>query len=263
MRIAIVVFPGTNCEEETHYVLGTLFGQEVDRIWHQDTELSAYDCIILPGGFSYGDHLRAGAIARFSPVMRSVEKLAKQDRLILGICNGFQILAEAGLLPGTLLPNAGRSFLSTWVNCRVESRDTPFTSQIPLGSVLKMPIAHGEGRYFADQRTLTQLKRNDQIVLRYVDAAGRETEAANPNGSAANIAGICNEAGNVFGLMPHPERAAEAELPSQDGRLIFASMLAQAGLRTSPPSPLRREHERGSLVGAASAHGVSAQGVPA
>ena len=259
MRIAIVVFPGTNCEEETHYVLGTLFGQPVDRVWHQETNLARYDCVILPGGFSYGDHLRAGAIARFSPVMRSVEQMANDGRLVLGICNGFQILAEAGLLPGTLLPNAGRSFLSTWVHCRVESDKTPFTAQIPTGSVLKLPIAHGEGRYFADERTLTHLERNGQVVLRYVEPDGSVGETANPNGSAASIAGVCNEAGNVFGLMPHPERAAEAELPSQDGRLIFASMLARTGVRPSPPDPLSRKQARGNLmVGAAPARGVPA-----
>jgi len=230
VRIAIVVFPGTNCEEETHYVLGTLFGQPVERVWHQDTDLDAYDCVILPGGFSYGDHLRAGAIARFSPVMQSVARLAARDRLIVGICNGFQILAEAGLLPGTLLPNAGRSFLSTWVYCRVESQATPATAQIPAGTMLRLPIAHGEGRYFADERTLASLERNRQVILRYVEPDGTMSDAANPNGSSRAIAGICNEGGNVFGLMPHPERAAEPELPGQDGWTIFESLLANAGV---------------------------------
>jgi len=230
VRIAIVVFPGTNCEDETQYVLGTLFSQPVDRVWHQDADVEAYDCVILPGGFSYGDHLRAGAIARFSPVMRSVAKLAARDRMIVGICNGFQILAEAGLLPGTLLPNAGRSFLSTWVQCRVESRCTPATAQIPEGTILRLPIAHGEGRYFADPRTLDTLERNGQVILRYVEPDGALSDTANPNGSSRAIAGICNEGGNVFGLMPHPERAAEAELPSQDGRLVFESLLATAGV---------------------------------
>ena len=230
MRIAIVVFPGTNCEDETQYVLGTLFGQPVDRVWHQDTDLDVYDCVILPGGFSYGDHLRAGAIARFSPVMRSVAKLAARDRLIVGICNGFQILAEAGLLPGTLLPNAGRSFLSTWVHCRVESQSTPATAQIPEGTILKLPIAHGEGRYFADAHTLDTLERSGQVILRYVEPDGALGDTANPNGSSRAIAGICNEGGNVFGLMPHPERAAEGELPSQDGRLVFESLLSSVGV---------------------------------
>jgi phosphoribosylformylglycinamidine synthase subunit PurQ / glutaminase len=258
MRIAIVVFPGTNCEEETHYVLSDLFGQQVDRIWHQDTDLTRYDCVILPGGFSYGDHLRAGAIARFSPVMKSVERLAAHDRLVLGICNGFQILAEAGLLPGTLLPNVGRSFLSTWVNCRVESGDTPFTADIPPGTVLRMPIAHGEGRFFADDRTVAHIKEKGQVVLRYCEPDGALSDGANPNGSSGAIAGVCNEGGNVFGLMPHPERAADDELPSQDGRLIFASMLARAGLNA-----LLHPVPNQEVIGHASAVGAPAQGVPA
>jgi phosphoribosylformylglycinamidine synthase I len=258
VRIAIVVFPGTNCEEETHYVLGDLFGQHVDRIWHQDTDLARYDCVILPGGFSYGDHLRAGAIARFSPVMKSVERLAARDRLVLGICNGFQILAEAGLLPGTLLPNAGRSFLSTWVNCRVESGETQFTADIPRGTVLRMPIAHGEGRFFADDRTVAHLEENGQVVLRYCEPDGALSNDANPNGSSAAIAGVCNEGGNVFGLMPHPERAADDELPSQDGRLIFASMLARAGLHVPVSAAPSRE-----AIGHAGVVGAPAQGVPA
>ncbi|MDP8924153.1 MAG: phosphoribosylformylglycinamidine synthase I [Chloroflexota bacterium] len=224
MRIAVVVFPGTNCDEETRYVLGARFGHQVDPIWHRETELGGYDCVVLPGGFSYGDHLRAGAIARFSPVMQAVERFAAQGRLVLGICNGFQILAEAGLLPGTLLPNAGRSFLSTWVHCRVESDRTLLTVGIEPGHVLRLPIAHGEGRYVADPATLARVERNGQVVLRYCDAAGQVTDAANPNGSTTGIAGVCNEGGNVLGLMPHPERAADSELPSQDGVPMFEAL---------------------------------------
>jgi len=257
LRIGIVVFPGTNCEEETQYVFGSLFGQQVERVWHQDTDLAAYDCIVLPGGFAYGDHLRAGAIARFSPVMRSVAELAGRDRLIVGICNGFQVLCEAGLLPGTLLPNAGRSFLSTWVRCRVESHNTPATAGLPLGTVLTLPIAHGEGRYFADPATLRRIERSGQAVLRYCAPDGSLVDDANPNGSTNAIAGVCNEGGNVFGLMPHPERAAESELPSQDGRLLLASLLSPlppSGLPWGPSAardphgPLPRKRERGRLM---------------
>jgi phosphoribosylformylglycinamidine synthase I len=264
LRIAIVVFPGTNCEDETHYVLDSLYGQQVDRVWHQDTDLARYDCIALPGGFAYGDHLRAGAIARFSPVMRTVADLAARDRLVVGICNGFQVLCEAGLLPGTLLPNAGRSFLSTWVNCRVESNGTPATADVPLGTVLRLPIAHGEGRYFADRPTLARIERHGQVVLRYCAPDGTLNDESNPNGSVAAIAGVCNEGGNVFGLMPHPERAAEPELPSQDGRLLIGSLLG-AAVRPSPPAPLSRKQERGSRRDAEGATNrpVHAEGVTA
>jgi phosphoribosylformylglycinamidine synthase len=224
LKIAVVVFPGTNCDEETRYVLGERFGHQVDPVWHRETELGSYDCVVLPGGFSYGDHLRAGAIARFSPVMQAVERFAAQDRLVLGICNGFQILAEAGLLPGTLLPNAGRSFLSTWVRCRVETDRTPLTAGLEPGRVVRLPIAHGEGRYFADPATLARVEKRGLVVLRYCDAAGRVTEDANPNGSVAGIAGVSSEGGNVLGLMPHPERAADPELPSQDGVSLFEAL---------------------------------------
>ena len=228
MRLAVVVFPGTNCDQETRYVLGDVLGQDVDPVWHADTDLARYDVIVLPGGFSYGDHLRAGAIARFSPVMRSVAELAKRDRIIVGICNGFQVLCEAGLLPGALLPNAGGAFASRWVHCRVESSASPLTEGVPVGTVLRLPIAHGEGRYTALPETLEQLEANGRVILRYTEADGSVTDAANPNGSLSNIAGICNEGGNVVGLMPHPERAAEAELPSLDG-LPLLKALIQAG----------------------------------
>jgi phosphoribosylformylglycinamidine synthase len=225
MQIAVVVFPGTNCDEETRYVLGTVLGQAVEPVWHAETELSRFDAIVLPGGFSYGDHLRAGAIARFSPVMRSVAEMARRDRIVVGICNGFQVLCEAGLLPGALLPNAGGSFASRWMHCRVEGEPSPLTRGIEAGTVLKLPIAHGEGRYVALPETLDALERAGRVVFRYCEPDGQITDAANPNGSLANIAGIISEGGNVIGLMPHPERAAEAELPSQDGLPLLRSLV--------------------------------------
>jgi phosphoribosylformylglycinamidine synthase len=237
MRIAVVVFPGTNCDEETRYVLGNLLGQDVEPVWHAETDLGRFDAVILPGGFSYGDHLRAGAIARFSPVMRSVAELARQDRIVVGICNGFQVLCEAGLLPGALLPNAGGSFAGRWVHCRVERRSSPLTRGVEPGTVLRLPIAHGEGRYVAPPETLDALERGEQIVFRYCHPDGSITEAANPNGSAANIAGIMSEGGNVVGLMPHPERAAEAELPSQDG-LLLLNTLVGLGAATKLATPI-------------------------
>jgi phosphoribosylformylglycinamidine synthase I len=228
MRFAVVVFPGTNCDRETRHVLADVFGQPTDPVWHQDTDLSAYDCVVLPGGFAHGDHLRAGAIARFSPIMAAVERFARADRLVWGICNGFQVLLEAGLLPGAMLPNVGRSFICSWVHCRVESADGPFTSGLEPGRVLRLPIAHGEGRYHAPPDTLALLERRGQIALRYCAPGGAVTPEANPNGALAGIAGLCNEGGNVFGMMPHPERASEPELASQDGRLMFESLLTHA-----------------------------------
>ncbi len=225
MRIAVVVFPGTNCDEETRYVLGDVLGQDVEPVWHADTDVSRFDAIILPGGFSYGDHLRAGAIARFSPVMQSVAEMARHDRIVVGICNGFQVLCEAGLLPGALLPNAGGSFAGQWVSCRVEGEPSPLTQGVDAGRVLRLPIAHGEGRYVAPPEMLEGLERDGRIVFRYCEADGSVTDAANPNGSLANIAGIMSEGGNVIGLMPHPERAAEGELPSQDGLPLLQALV--------------------------------------
>jgi phosphoribosylformylglycinamidine synthase subunit PurQ / glutaminase len=225
MRIAVVVFPGTNCDEETRYVLGDVLGQDVEPVWHADTDLGRFDAIILPGGFSYGDHLRAGAIARFSPVMKTVAELARRDRVVVGICNGFQVLCEAGLLPGALLPNAGGSFASRCVHCKVEGGPSPLTRGVATGTVLKLPIAHGEGRYTAPQQVLDALERDGRIVFRYCEPDGSIAERANPNGSLANIAGIVSEGGNVVGLMPHPERAAEAELPSQDGLPLLKALV--------------------------------------
>jgi phosphoribosylformylglycinamidine synthase len=225
MRFGVVVFPGTNCDLDCHYVLGTVFKQPVDYVWHRETDVSAYDCLVVAGGFSYGDYLRAGAIARFSPVMQSIERFAAAGGLVLGICNGFQILTEAGLLPGALMPNECLQFRCQWVNVRVENANTPFTSACRQGQVLRLPIKHYEGRYFATDEQIAEMEANGQIVLRYCTPEGALTAESNPNGSRNHIAGIVNKAGNVFGLMPHPEHAAELELGSADGGLIFASIL--------------------------------------
>jgi phosphoribosylformylglycinamidine synthase len=225
LRFAVIVFPGTNCDRDTHHVLTSVLKQEADLVWHQETELSRYDCLVLPGGFAHGDHLRAGAIARFSPIMAAVERFAVEGGPVIGICNGFQVLLEAGLLPGAMLPNAGRQFRCEWVWVRVESNRSLFLSGLTKGDVLRLPIAHGEGRYFTSDSMLRQLEEHDQIALRYCDADGNVTEAANPNGSLLGIAGISNRAGNVLGLMPHPERASEHELGSVDGRALFESVL--------------------------------------
>jgi len=255
MQIAVVVFPGTNCDEETRYVLGTVLGPTVEPVWHAETDLSRFDAIILPGGFSYGDHLRAGAIARFSPVMRSVAEMARRDRIVVGICNGFQVLCEAGLLPGALLPNAGGSFASRWVHCRTEGEASPLTRGVETGRVLRLPIAHGEGRYVAPPETLDALERGGRIVFRYCEADGSVTDAANPNGSLANVAGIMSEGGNVVGLMPHPERAAEAELPSQDGLPLMKSLIGLYPLREESAALVAAS---GSKTGAAGGSAGSA-----
>lgn len=225
VRFGVVVFPGTNCDADTRGVLERVFHTPAEFIWHGSTQLPPTDCLILPGGFSYGDYLRAGAIARFSPIMAEVARFAAGGGLVLGICNGFQILCEAGLLPGALLPNDCLQFRCGWTNVRVETTDTPFTAQARRGQVLRMPIAHGEGRYYADPETLARLKANDQVVLRYCAADGSLDSSANPNGSLDAIAGICNEARNVFGLMPHPERCCEAELGGTDGKVILESII--------------------------------------
>jgi len=225
MKFGVVVFPGSNCDHDAYYALEGVLHQPVEFLWHQSQQVSGFDAIILPGGFSYGDYLRTGAIARFSPVMRAVEKFARAGGLVLGICNGFQILCEAGLLPGALHRNEGLRFICRQVHVRVEATDTAFTSAASPGQVLQIPIAHAEGNYFCDEATLAELKRNRQIVFRYVTAEGREETVANPNGSLANIAGICNRDRNVVGLMPHPERAVEAALGSTDGLVIFRSLI--------------------------------------
>jgi phosphoribosylformylglycinamidine synthase subunit PurQ / glutaminase len=228
MRFGIVVFPGTNCDTDTLWVVREVLQQPAEPVWHEDTDLSPFDAIILPGGFAHGDYLRAGAIARFSPVMGAVQRFAAAGQPVLGICNGFQVLVEAGLLPGAMMRNAGLRFLCKDVHLRVENNDTRFTRACQVGQVLRLPIAHNEGAYYADPATLAGMKERGQVLLRYCDPAGRVTPEANPNGSTENIAGICNEAGNVFGLMPHPERAAEPILGSADGRLLFESLLDRA-----------------------------------
>jgi phosphoribosylformylglycinamidine synthase len=224
MKFGVVVFPGSNCDHDTYHVISKVIGQPVDFIWHKEEWIGQFDAIILPGGFSYGDYLRTGAIARFSPVMRAVKEFAAAGGLVLGICNGFQILCEAGLLPGALLRNRDLKFICEHVNIRVERADTPFTMSCTEGQILSVPIAHGEGNYFCDAETLAELERERQIIFRYCDRSGEATEAANPNGSLAYIAGICNREGNVLGMMPHPERASESLLGSNDGRQIFLSL---------------------------------------
>ncbi len=214
MKFGVIVFPGSNCDHDAYHVISKHVGQPVDFIWHGDTDLSSYDAVIIPGGFSYGDYLRAGALARFSPIMASVKKFAAQGGYVLGICNGFQILCEAGLLPGALIRNRDLHFICEHVTVRVESVDTPFTNQVKRGEVLRLPIAHADGNYVCDDATLERLQTEDSIILRYCDENGVPTEESNPNGSRDNIAGICNRERNVMGLMPHPERACE-ELQKQ------------------------------------------------
>ncbi|MDI3522301.1 MAG: phosphoribosylformylglycinamidine synthase subunit PurQ / glutaminase [Bacillota bacterium] len=225
MRFGVVVFPGSNCDADCYHAVKNVLGAECDYLWHQDTSVAGYDAIILPGGFSYGDYLRTGAIARFSPIMAAVADFARAGGLVLGICNGFQILLEAGLLPGAMRRNAGLSFRCEFVNVRVENAATPFTSAYQAGQVLRLPIAHGEGNYYADPATLAALEAGRQVVLRYSEPDGRITPTANPNGSLGNIAALVNKEGNVLGMMPHPERSSEAILGSEDGRGILTSML--------------------------------------
>ncbi len=226
MKFGVIVFPGSNCDHDAYHVISKHVGQPVDFIWHRETNLSSYDAVILPGGFSYGDYLRAGALARFSPVMASVKQFAESGRFVLGICNGFQILCEAGLLPGALIRNRDLHFICDHINVRVETTDTPFTNELERGSVLSIPIAHAEGNYVCDDETHRELVGEDRIVFRYCDARGALTDESNPNGSRDSIAGICNRARNVLGLMPHPERACEDLLGSADGRDIFRSLAA-------------------------------------
>ncbi len=227
MTIGILVFPGSNCDHDAYHALKHVMGVETRFIFHKETDLSGIDGIIVPGGFSYGDYLRSGAIARFSPVMQSVSEFASRGGLVLGLCNGFQILLESGLLPGAMLHNEQLRFTCKQVYLRTESYHTPFTSEIPAGKILQIPVAHGEGNYYADDATLNDLITNDQIVFRYTDPSGIEDPAFNPNGAIQNIAGICNKSRNVLGMMPHPERAMETLLGSTDGRFIFRSMLKQ------------------------------------
>lgn len=225
MTFAIVVFPGSNCDHDAYYAAKHVLGQRAEFVWHKESSLGQADVVVLPGGFSHGDYLRTGAIARFSPIMAAVQRFADAGGPVIGICNGFQVLLESGLLPGAMLRNRDLKFHCEFVHVRVEQVDTPFTSAARPGRVLRLPIAHGEGNYFADPATIARLEDEGRVVFRYVDAAGAVVDAANPNGSVHAIAGICNERRNVVGLMPHPERACESAVGSADGLVLFQSVL--------------------------------------
>lgn len=225
MTFGIVQFPGSNCDADCHYAIATVTGQDVRYIWHEETDISDVDCVILPGGFSYGDYLRCGAVARFSPVMAAIVEHAAAGKFVIGICNGFQVLTEVGLLPGALYRNDHLKFVCTPQSLRVERTDLPFTHFYGNGQVVNFPIAHGEGRYFADPETLERLEANRQIVFRYCTAGGEVAPEANPNGSLHNIAGICNEQGNVLGMMPHPERRCDRLLGGTDGKKLFKGLV--------------------------------------
>jgi len=223
MKFGVVIFPGSNCDHDCYYAIKTVTGQPVEFIWHQDTSVKGFDAVILPGGFAYGDYLRTGALAKFSPVMQAVREFADKGGLVIGICNGFQILTEAGLLPGALMRNSNMKYICKFLKLRTETTDTPFTNQLSKGQLLNVPIGHGEGNYFADEETLKELEGNGQVAFRYVE---------NPNGSIHDIAGIVNKGRNVLGMMPHPDRSSEGILGSTDGKLIFESMVnALAGSR--------------------------------
>jgi phosphoribosylformylglycinamidine synthase len=232
MHFAVLQFPGSNCDQDVVHVLRHVLGHSARLLWHKEQSLGEADAVIIPGGFSYGDYLRTGAIARFSPVMQAVQNFAANGGLVLGICNGFQILCEAGLLPGALIRNRSLQFRCEHVFLKTVTTDSPFTNSIPPDQLLRVPIAHGEGCYFADDETLAGLKSNNQILWRYVNAEGEPTETSNPNGSLDNIAGICNEARNVAGLMPHPERASEPILGCADGKLVFESLVQALANKT-------------------------------
>ncbi len=225
LKFGVVVFPGSNCDHDAYHAAKHVMGQQAEFLWHKEPDLKGSDVIILPGGFSYGDYLRTGAIARFSPIMNEVIAFANNGGIVIGICNGFQILCESGLLPGVLLRNRSLLFSSKLVNVRIEHTDSKFTNASAAGDILSIPIAHGEGNYFADMQTIASLEENGQILFRYCDAYGEVTDSANPNGSINNIAGIMNKTGNVMGMMPHPERACELQLGSSDGKKIFESIL--------------------------------------
>jgi phosphoribosylformylglycinamidine synthase len=225
MKFGVVVFPGSNCDRDMQYVLGNVMGQEVEMLWHKEHSLRGCDFIVLPGGFSYGDYLRSGAIARFSPIMQEVMEFADKGGLVLGICNGFQILTEAHMLPGVLMHNNSRKFICENIFMRCETDESRVTSKINIGQVIKVPIAHGEGKYFADDTTINSLNDNNQVLFRYCDVNGNVGGDSNPNGATDNIAGICNKNRNVFGMMPHPERASDSLLGNSDGLIIFESVL--------------------------------------
>ncbi len=225
LTFGVIVFPGSNCDHDAYHAAKHVLGQGARFIWHKEEQLGDVDVVVVPGGFSYGDYLRSGAVARFSPIMQDVVRFANEGGLVLGICNGFQVLCEAGLLPGTLMRNASLRFVCKDVHLRTEQADTPFTAALKEGQVLEIPVAHGEGCYYAEDEVLDRLEAKGQVAFRYCDAGGQVTPEANPNGSARSIAGITNEAGNVLGMMPHPERCVEDVLGSGDGALIFRSMI--------------------------------------
>ena len=225
MKFGVVVFPGSNCDQDMIYVIESVLGHQVVELWHKDTDLKGVDFVVLPGGFSYGDYLRSGAIAQFSPIMNEIIGFANSGGFVLGVCNGFQILTECGLLPGALLHNTSHKFICKNVNLKVITKDS-IVSKLYDSSIIKIPIAHGEGKYYCDSNTLIKLEKNNQIIFKYCDENGRVSDNSNPNGSIKNIAGICNEERNVFGMMPHPERAADKELRNQDGKILFKSILS-------------------------------------
>jgi len=232
VKFAVVVFPGSNCDHDAYYAVKEVVGQDAELVWHKDTSLGGADAVILPGGFAHGDYLRTGAIARFSPIMQAVNAFAASGGPVLGICNGFQVLLEAGLLPGAMLRNRSIQFRCEHVYVNVEQTDTPFTLAAARGQTLKIPIAHGEGNYYAEPEVIAKLEANRQVIFRYATVDGQVTDAANPNGSASNIAGICNATRNVVGLMPHPERACELSVGSADGRVLLESAVKAAMLAT-------------------------------
>jgi phosphoribosylformylglycinamidine synthase len=225
MKFGVVVIPGCYCDHDCYYAIEAVIKKPVEFIWHEQTSVAGFDAIILPGGFSYGDYLRTGALAKFSPIMNAIRDFANKGGLVFGICNGFQILTEAGLLPGALMRNVGMKYVCKYLHLRTETTDTPFTNTLTKGQLLYIPIGHGDGNYYADAETLKRLEDNGQVVFRYVDAQGQATREANPNGSQNNIAGIVNAQRNVLGMMPHPDRSSEQILGSSDGKLIFESMV--------------------------------------
>ena len=232
MRFAVLQFPGSNCDQDCVHVLGNVLGQDADYLWHKEESIGDADAVVVPGGFSYGDYLRTGSIAQFSPVMNAVKAFASAGGLVIGICNGFQILCETGLLPGALVRNRSLQFRCETIFLKIPTADSPFTSEVPEGRLLRVPIAHGEGCYFADDEALAKLRADDQILFQYATETGDLTDEANPNGSLLNIAGICNEGRNVCGMMPHPERASENVLGADDGRRVFESMLRHLEAKT-------------------------------
>jgi len=225
-RFGVVVFPGSNCDHDCYYVLKKFLSQDCEYIWHRDKDLEDFDCIVIPGGFSYGDYLRTGSIARFSPVMGSIKKFAEQGKPVIGICNGFQILVESGILQGAFIRNSSLKFVCKWTNLLVENTDTPFTNNLKKGDILRIPVANGEGNYYTSDDQLEELKKSSKIVFRYCSNEGETVNNANPNGSIYNIAAICNDEGNVLGMMPHPERSYDDIIGGRDGRLIFESVIS-------------------------------------